>query len=525
VARLTVRAALRQSRHDTGTVAAGPRPAGRPRGVITAWFNPWAHQSGEQVWAGLAHEVIEAAGALLYPTEAERERYWFARNLRLVDRHTLRRTLHRRILSPLLGVALAAVAAPLAFALAELNAPIRLFGHSITAAAVALGIPVAFLLAGAVHTAVRYRWGRAAQYLPAELFWRPVNDGVPGTGGENRGEMVTDPLRRARAGALYLHQHNIADLLTDIAEHNHELVVFVDDLDRCRAATVVEVFEAINLFLSGVTARAGMVARFVVGLDPAVVAAHLDSEYLHGTRGEHHGSGIALHGDDPSPGWAFLRKLVQLPVAVPRIPDDAVHRFVDGLGAPSTVDTSRDRTAHRPAPAPALEPASPAGRRQPTDGQPAGGSPSPVEVRAWKSMEQHPAVHDLLSQRLLAQPERSVREAKRLVNVWQLYERVLGAIEPLTEPTEAIQRARRLVLVAEILTRWPALQRNLHQTIDGRRGLQLLAASTADDQAWHDTARTLDIDQDRHARALANLRRLLHDHDGPAIADLADRVL
>jgi TIR domain/KAP family P-loop domain len=36
---------------DDGTLAAGEwRP--------TVWFNPWMYQSGEQVWAGLAHEII-----------------------------------------------------------------------------------------------------------------------------------------------------------------------------------------------------------------------------------------------------------------------------------------------------------------------------------------------------------------------------------------------------------------------------------------------------------------------------------
>jgi len=97
--RLTVRKASRLLRD-------GARPASpngettHPRGVVTAWFNPWAHQSGEQVWAGLVAEIIEAARPVLYPSEAARDLYWFARNLTRVDRYALRRTLHRRMLVP-----------------------------------------------------------------------------------------------------------------------------------------------------------------------------------------------------------------------------------------------------------------------------------------------------------------------------------------------------------------------------------------------------------------------------------------
>jgi hypothetical protein len=121
--RLTVRMASRQLRDgpvEQLPVAETAAPE-RRRGVVTAWFNPWAHQSGEQVWAGLVAEIIEAAHPVLYPTEAAREHYWFARNLTRVDRYALRRTLHRRTRSPELTVGALGVVASLAIALAGLE--------------------------------------------------------------------------------------------------------------------------------------------------------------------------------------------------------------------------------------------------------------------------------------------------------------------------------------------------------------------------------------------------------------------
>jgi len=79
-------------------------------GVVSVWFNPWAHQSGDQIWAGLTKAIIDAGEPVLYPTRAGREQYWFSHNEDRIDHHSLRRTIQRRIVSPLLGVAAAATA-------------------------------------------------------------------------------------------------------------------------------------------------------------------------------------------------------------------------------------------------------------------------------------------------------------------------------------------------------------------------------------------------------------------------------
>jgi hypothetical protein len=150
----------------------------------------------------------------------------------------------------------------------------------------------------------------------------------------------------------------------------------------------------------------------------------------------------------------------------------------------------------------------------------------PVETIPWRTLERHPDVQDLLIRRLAQQPDRSIREAKRLINVWQLYERVLTSTNPLTEPADAIYRAQHLILLAEIVTRWPALQRTLHHRADGTTALQQLAAAADDDDtAWLSTISQLSNHPAQHQPALANLRNLLREHDATAIADLAAQLL
>lgn len=495
-----------------------------PGGVVTAWFNPWAHQSGEQVWAGLVNELIDAAGPALYCSDADRERYWFARNLGRMDRFAIRRVLLRRTTSPLLGLALVSVAAPVLLAVAELNLSLKLLGESWSAINIAVVLTLAFLVSGTIHTLFRYRYGRVARYLPGEMFHLPMPEGIL-LSDKDQPERIDDPLRRARAGTLYLLQHDVAGMLSDLNRAGYSVVVFIDDLDRCRSETTAEVFEAINLFLSGLTANGQLKARFVVGLDPSVVAGHFDRYAVQ------EGATATPYADDRSPGWAFLRKLVQLPVLVPHVSDMGVRRFVEtvtGIAAPPPV-VARVRApdvnegnwaAPRPTPASSAQvPPAISVRRD----SPAAGRRTRVETFAWKTLEQHPDVANYIVARLAAQPERSIREAKRMLNVWQLYERVSSQTEPLSRPADAVRRARHLVIVAEIVTRWPALQRSLHREISGRRVLESLADAVESDEQWRDCLRLLDPGENE--QALNHLRQLLRDHDGQAVAAIASRLL
>jgi hypothetical protein len=65
----------------------------------------------------------------------------------------------------------------------------------------------------------------------------------------------------------------------------------------------------------------------------------------------------------------------------------------------------------------------------------------------------------------------------------------------------------------------------LHRHVDDQRGLQILANCAEDDQRWDNAVQQLDINPAFHQRALENLRLLLREHDGPALAHLANLLL
>jgi hypothetical protein len=483
-----------------------------------------------------------AAKPVLHPDEDSAQRYWFTRNIAQVDRHALRRRLAWRTVSPLFGLAAVAALSTLVFKVADLKQRTlwRMDGFRVTPGVLALALGAAFLLAALVHTAVRY-FGRAAALLPAELVRGPVLSGALPEATPAVSDALRDPLYEAKSGYLYLIQHDIHLVLQDLQAAGYDLVVFIDDLDRCNARTTAEVFEAVNLFLSGTT---DLDAKFVIGLDPAVVAAHLDKVYQ-----DLADPSLVLHGDDPSPGWAFLRKVVQLPVGVPQIGNDSVDHFVAAVlnvGSGATLQAASIASSPA-APVPASAPSSDSGDQRPsaspsdggaqarsayvvpaTDGQATNG-----QRRARTGpVERQPEVLDVLRRRLAAQPQRSAREAKRLLNAWQLYYRLLDRAEPLRDDDALVARACHLVILAEIVTRWPALQRRLHRSIDGVSGLQILAAAAHDDIRWRSALTKVGLDTPTdgqlaaaHERALSSLRMLLREHDGRDVADIAARLL
>jgi hypothetical protein len=518
---LSVRAARRLLRDHNP-----PRPALRPdrvdRGAVTAWFNPWTHQSSAQVWAGLTHAIIQAAQPVLFPDTDSEHRYWFLRNIAHIDRHAARRRLGWRTISPLFGLAVTGLLATVLLKVSDLHQSVLLTAGSIrlTPGLAAAVLGGALLTVALMHTTVRYL-GRAAALLPAEIVRGPIRgrhlDDAASPGSARR-----DPFYEATSGYLYLVQHDVADIVADLRDAGYDLVVFIDDLDRCGHAATAEVFEAVNLFLSGTSP---LQAKFVIGLDPTVVAAHLDVLYKEMTR-----ASLGLHADDPTPGWAFLRKVVQLPVRVPQVADEDVERFLSQI-MPEHLAAPRSSVT----PQPGAKPGTARSTAAPIDHMPTiaaydafGIRPS---ARREGPIERQPEVLGLIEQRILAQHQRSAREAKRLLNVWQLYQRLLYRTAPMRDDDALVLRACRLLILAEIITRWPALQGQLHMPIQGRRGLQMLAAAADDDTRWSEAIAIVGLtrpdsgETGPHDRALVDLRSLLSAYDGPSIADLAATVL
>jgi hypothetical protein len=152
-------------------------------------------------------------------------------------------------------------------------------------------------------------------------------------------ELLRDPGYQARLGFLYLVQTDMKRVLDLVATERRPLVVFVDDLDRCSPSTVAQVIEAINLFLAGEFPN----CVFVLAVEPAVVAAHVEVAYkdLVASLGGH------ARGGRSSLGWRFLEKIVQLPLSLPLPAGSAnVNRYLDSLLGPAGPEAAEPAPSH-----------------------------------------------------------------------------------------------------------------------------------------------------------------------------------
>ncbi|WP_203718923.1 P-loop NTPase fold protein, partial [Asanoa siamensis] len=383
-------------------------------------------------------------------------------------------------------------------------------GERLTAPSFILLLAASVALAGCLHTARRFFFGYASTYLPADLFHAPVLTGAVLTvaDSDRNGEVaMLDPAYRSRAGRLAMWQQSVEGIVDDLRKARRYLVICIDDLDRCSPKRTAAVFEAMNQFMSGQFDR----TRFVMAVDPTIVAAHLKTSF------KDVGSPTAsVTDDDPDIGWAFLRKLVQLPVMVPAIGDPHREAAIDRLlrlGSETTDPTT-------------VDPAKPAPLSLSTQ-RPfiTAGATSEPEPRPEKQVEHDPMFASLLLERLEQRPACTMRELKRLLTVWVFYVRVTSMRMPLAG-TAFVQRACDILVLAEIVTRWPALQKALHRSVGQSRVLTELAQVADDPTKWETRWGEFGFPTDEtSSRISGDLRALLHRHRGAEVAKVAASVL
>jgi WD40 repeat protein len=531
--RFTARQAARLTR-DGPTPQSSPGQV-LPERILPVWFNPWAHKSAEEVWAGLTQKIIEAARQVLGKTDAEWQRYWFARNLERLDGGEVRRVLHQRMFwQPLLSTPLVApvIAAAVAF--------------GVKSPATGLYIAAAGFVVAFIAMAVTWWRGPARAYLPADIIEGPVLSGfqanpapfAPASPADDL--LLHDPLYHARSGYLYLAQCDVDDLADELARRKYMLVVFVDDLDRCPPETVAEVFQAVNIFLAENFAN----AKFVVGLDPSVIAHDL-AVVFHPQE-----SRMRDNPDDPNLGWSFLRKLCQLPVTLPEIreahtarlmrlhsekqrsrPDGQLQVRNSATTAASGSEAGTKREGRDDAVSEANE--SSDGRAVADDNLGAGAlrqsTPAPVGDPDML-FEADPVIRDHLRALMTLRPHQSVRETKRLLTLWAFYLELLRKLLP-DDRTSSAQFGRDVLTLAEILTRWPALVPKLGPASSPESGLRELIeaakSNTASVEAspWQETLLRLGLGGGEFRACCENLRELLHLYGNDDVSYYAECTL
>ncbi|GGQ20574.1 hypothetical protein GCM10010187_41270 [Actinomadura coerulea] len=295
----------------------------------TVWFNPWIYQNGEQVWAGLAHEIITQVSSRM--AVGDRERFWLRLNLRRVDREAVRRRCHRVLferLLPLLavwaiGVVVGVCGLLLAPVLPGIEEAVRFASGSVLGGGTLLLIGMAAAkVAGFLRSAVA---GPAARLVKEPDLLAGGHKLLSAELSGSFDKLVPEPGYASRLGFLHLVQTDMKRVLDLVATPQRPLVVFVDDLDRCSPGTVAQVIEAINLFLAGEFPN----CVFVLGMEPGAVAAHVEVAYQDLAGAHQQGR---LPGDWSTLGWRFLEKIVQLSVSLPAPREDAeLPRYVRTL--------------------------------------------------------------------------------------------------------------------------------------------------------------------------------------------------
>ncbi|MEJ3747161.1 P-loop NTPase fold protein [Actinomycetes bacterium KLBMP 9797] len=501
-----------------------PRAAGS--GAITVWFNPWMYERTDQIWAGLTREILISVTERL--SKPERERLWFDLNLRRTDPTALRRRILASYLPrTLFGVIVATlllflvVVAVVSMSVAAVNHPtvVALLGPS-TLVVVTVLLTIAQLTKGSFKHV--HGW-----VAPDELNNR--------AGPEHAWKGSNDPLASTDRGYLYMLQHDVAEVV-GLAAQNDPLYVFIDDLDRCGPAIVADTIEAINLFLNKAFGK----CVFVIALDPATVAAHLETAFQDIDR---------RAVDDPASfghlrhtGWRFMEKIIDLPIRLPRVPDTALSGYLDQLLDPTPVPAPITAAAAPPPPRRR-------GRRPPrqrvTDAVPAAASSTTTvglvivpdtpttasSVATVGELEALPPVRDALRAAVLSLPGRNPRQTKAFINLWRFYmvlDHRMGLFNPslLAIERHSIEMAR----LVELMVRWPYLLDPLGERAEGhietRNNLdRLLDACVANDDVWAKAARLARLDPaDRSVQGLRALLRQARPHRD-VFSSIANRYL
>jgi hypothetical protein len=324
-----------------------------------------------------------------------------------------------------------------------------------------------------------------------------------------------DPLDAGGRGYLYLLQHDVRELI-DLATEHASFYIFVDDLDRCSPAIVADTIEAVNLFLT----KAFGPCNFVLALDPATVAAHLETA---------HPSIQQRAMDDPvsfghlrHTGWRFMEKIVDLPIRLPRIPDAAISNYLNellnagsaGQGgltvAAETADTEAAPNADPPAATRTgsqSEPVRPAervngNRIQPWQPPiPAGAFPDGLDVPTLTGgrMEDVPLVRDALTNAVLNLPGRNPRQTKAFINLWRFYMVLDYELGYMTNSITATRvHSAEMARLVEIMVRWPwlldALGARRPVGSDAKTVLADLMQASGDDEEWNRVATSAHMD-------------------------------
>jgi WD40 repeat protein len=516
---------------------------------ITAWFNPWMYEERGQIWAGLTNEILTAITRRL--PSAQRNRLFIDLNLKRSDAASVRKqildsyrpnSLRGLVFLAVAALALVAAVVAMMIALVQTGEIDKIVPGAAVIFFIALWVIIRFVTSGMKGFKVWYNPQAASG---------PRMGGIgPPTGASK------DPLEAPERGYLYLLRHDVREVI-DLAKES-PLYIFIDDMDRCSPAIVADTIEAINLFLT----KAFGPCIFIMGLDPATVAAHLES----------HLPAVGQRAlDDPVTyrqlrhmGWRFMEKIVDLPVRLPRVTDIAMRNYLDQLLLANRLRQPEAVEAATPAAAKQTQPVPPATIERtvpsvPTDGEPGSKAshtgaarririarraaaaqipqqridPDPESLTAVapdQRMEDIPVVRDALHEAVRNLPGRNPRQIKAFVNLWRFYmalEHELGVTSSSLSGTQV--HSAEMARLVEIMVRWPWLLDPLgaRRTHNGKQTnlLGVLREAASEDRDWDQAIVREAMDPgDEDIRGLRDLLQR-HGTDSDELVAISQRYL
>jgi hypothetical protein len=253
----------------------------RHRTWATVAFPAWKYEQSERLWAALAKEIYSQPQGSMSRWQKLRFRA---------------RLEHRRLgwarFALKFGWPLAAVAAGV---IAVLAADLSTEGTAVAA----------LTSAAAILSAISRYWGAIGHPFKQAIdryARKPVYKAAPG--------FTTEADEDIRC---------LGEVLCP--DERHAVAVFVDDLDRCSHAHVVEVVEAMNQIFAS---EAGRPYVFVLGLDREMVSTNISVAYRDTVEGLKGTNETRARGF----GTQFLAKIVQMSLALPAPSDEGMENLL-----------------------------------------------------------------------------------------------------------------------------------------------------------------------------------------------------
>ena len=279
------------------------------RDFLTVWFDAWQFDEEEALWAALVLTILKQVSQQAHL--AQRLQLGLGLPFQRIDWGLVLRSLLMALAS-LVAIALAVgliwnlgVSYLSPELLKQINTFLKDNHESLTPVIGRLGI-IAILVLGVRFLLV--------------FLTRPFATRI--------GEFLREPDYNQRVGFLNEFRQDFERVVT-IATRNgkREMVVFIDDLDRCSPPKPVEIIEAINVLLDAEH------CVFVVGIDAAMVSCSIEAKYK--DLGEH----LATINDPTNLplGRRFLEKIFQITFRIPAAPEEALAYLAEATltGAPS----------------------------------------------------------------------------------------------------------------------------------------------------------------------------------------------